>query len=100
CRMLLWLSITPFGADVEPDVYCKNAMSPALTPGSFHAEWRLCSTMSVATHRICRAALQAAMLWFALHSPAPSVITTLGCASLIMDLIRALRWLPRTGFGG
>ena len=34
---LAWLTATPFGAPVDPDVYCRNAIASALGDGRTHA---------------------------------------------------------------
>src|SRR5215218_4567542 len=36
CRRLAWVSITPFGAAVEPEVYCRRASVLASTSGRRH----------------------------------------------------------------
>src|SRR5919112_4011639 len=50
CRRLPWVSITPFGAVVEPEVYCRKASVLASTSGRRHLAVRSLPS-SVATQR-------------------------------------------------
>src|SRR5262249_21594528 len=55
CRRLRWLSITLFGAAVEPDVYWRNASVSLVTDGARQAFIRSLETQSVfSQHRASR----------------------------------------------
>ena len=47
---LPWLTITPLGIDVEPDVYWRYARSSARSAGSCHASPRSMAMASVMSH--------------------------------------------------
>src|SRR5690242_498536 len=51
CSTFWWLTMTPFGFAVEPDVYCRYATASARRLGSRQPSIEPSSTTSVASHR-------------------------------------------------
>src|SRR5215207_8411761 len=51
CSRLAWVSITPFGAAVEPEVYCRRASVLAPTAGRRHLLAGSLQSSSVAIQR-------------------------------------------------
>ncbi len=52
CRMLSLLTTTPFGVEVDPEVYCRNDTESRSVPGSSHRSASDGSSASVASQRI------------------------------------------------
>ncbi len=51
--MLRWDTITPLGADVDPEVYCRNARASPSMAGLRQAEAIAPSASSLASHFSC-----------------------------------------------
>ena len=47
---LPWLTMTPFGVPVDPDVYCRNASASRPVEGGLHSVANSIGSVSVPTH--------------------------------------------------
>ena len=85
--------MTPFGAAVEPDVYCKRASESGSNGGSRQRRATAGSSRSVATRRAARSAgTNGAMRLSARTTRGPPSATTLASSSRL--------WASRSGRGG
>src|SRR5271154_1843169 len=86
--MFAWLTMTPLGVAVEPDVYCKKAMSAPLSAGGIQSSLRLAGTALVSIHFTCSRA-DAVTRSRTAGDPGPAVKTTEGWVSATTDSTRA-----------
>jgi hypothetical protein len=89
--------MTPLGALVEPEVYCKNARLSPEMEGSRHSFSRPAGRSSVASQRTAPRPGACANIPSTLESTAVVVIVTTAPASATMDWIRGRFRLLRGG---
>src|SRR2546421_12669481 len=84
CRRLPWVSITPFGIPVEPEVYWRKASVLLSTAGSRHASARLLAISSVVMSGIPCSSWACANKLSTIDERDEMVSTTDGCTSFMM----------------
>ncbi|CAM3968975.1 hypothetical protein COSO111634_30200 [Corallococcus soli] len=100
CSRLPWLSITPRGVPVLPDVYCRKASVSAVTSGRFHAASAPASSASVATHFSARSSGASVKRNSAIDRMTELVSTTVAPESAMSARRRGRVRSSRDGSGG
>ena len=89
CSMLPWVTATPLGSPVEPEVYCRKATVSAVMCGIVHESASASGDSSMATHWIGRARPSPSM---------PAASRSRSFAVVSARLLSASRSIPATRF--
>ncbi len=100
CRRFAWLTTTPFGADVEPEVYWRKATESPSTAGARHSAERWPGRSSVESHRSAESSGATSKSTPAIDPISAVVSTTVACASATMAWRRGTVRARRMGSGG